>query len=121
MHVQVLIQPLLQGGCRQCKLGLFNSPVFRVISSSYTPLKFLATPLSTSTSVWPGVALPSCKNPKSKHKSLLSPDRPDSAGFGPTANVHFEAHAFTDQTMKVGLRFGMSRLPKQTSVGERTD
>ena len=104
MHVQVLIQPVLQGGCRQCKLGLFNSPVFRVISSSYSPLKILAAPLSTSTSVWPGVALPSCRNAKSKHKSLLSSDRPDSASLSATANVHFEAHAFSDQTMKVGLR-----------------
>jgi len=100
MHVQVLIQPVLQGGCRQCKLGLFNSPVFRVISSSYSPLKILAAPLSTSTSVWPGVALPSCRNAKSKHKSLLSSDRPDGASLSATANVHFEAHAFSDQTMK---------------------
>jgi len=101
MHVQVLIQPVLQGGCRQCKLGLFNSPVFRVISSSYSPLKILAAPLSTSTtSVRPGAALPSCRNAKSKHKSLLSSDRPDSASLSATANVHFEAHAFSHQTMK---------------------
>ena len=121
MHVQVLIQPVLQGGCRQCKLGLFNSPVFRVISSSYSPLKILAAPLSTSTSVWPGVALPSCRNAKSKHKSLLSSDRPDSASLSATANVHFEAHAFSDQTMKVGLRSECSRLLKRSLMVDRTD
>jgi len=101
MHLQMMVQGLLLGGCRQCRLRLNDSRLLSINPHSppSVPLTSIVTasPLFTSAAVTPGITF------KTKAKTKLKThwrQKETDAYLVPTANFNVAAHAYSHQTMK---------------------
>ena len=106
MHLQMMVQGLLLGGCRQCRLRLNDSRLLSIHphSPSTVPLTSIVTasPLFTSAAITPGITFKT--KAKTKLKTHWRQKETDAYSI-PTANFNVAAHAYSHQTMKVYIDF----------------
>lgn len=101
MHVKMIIQGLLQGGCRQCRLRLFDSRMLISPSPLSVPLKSVATaPLLATASITPAIATNGCSNTKTIQKTVFRSRQQNDFHLNASFHQHADAHEYSRQAMK---------------------
>jgi len=95
-----MIPAFLPGGCRQCKLRLFDARALSSPSSSSSsfPLKSFAAPFTTTMNT-PSSVLRDGNSDKMRRKTIQRQSSPAS-DLNTIARFHVDAHAYAHQTMK---------------------